>query len=96
MKTTRIRNLIAVVLISALAVTARGADNKKEKEQKEIRTMAQDTLQRLYKADPKAKAAVEGAAGYGVFSNMGVKILVAGSGKGKGIAVNNKSKHETS
>jgi lipid-binding SYLF domain-containing protein len=95
MKTTRIHNFIAVVLISALALAAQGADNKKEKEQKEIRTMAQDTLQRLYKADPKAKCAVEGAAGYAVFSNMGVKILVAGSGKGKGIAVNNKSKHET-
>jgi lipid-binding SYLF domain-containing protein len=26
---------------------------------------------------------------------MGVKILVAGSGNGKGIAVNNKTKHET-
>jgi hypothetical protein len=37
----------------------------------------------------------EGAAGYAAFSNMGVKILVAGSGKGAGIAVNNKSKNET-
>ena len=57
--------------------------------------MAQDTLQRLYKADPKTKAAIAGAAGYAVFSNMGVKILVAGSGKGQGIAVNNKSKNES-
>ena len=37
----------------------------------------------------------EGAAGYAVFSNLGVKILVAGSGNGKGIAVDNKSKKET-
>jgi hypothetical protein len=36
--------------------------------------MAQDTLQRLYKADPEAKGAVEGAAGYAAFSNTGVKI----------------------
>lgn len=33
--------------------------------------------------------------GYAVFSNLGVKILLAGSGSGKGIAVNNKSKKET-
>jgi lipid-binding SYLF domain-containing protein len=57
--------------------------------------MAHDTLQRLYKADPHAKAAVERAAGYAVFTNLGVKILVAGSGNGRGIAVDNKSKGET-
>jgi len=57
--------------------------------------MAQQTLQQLYKAEPKTKAAVSHAAGYAVFSNMGVKILLAGSGNGKGIAVNNKSKQET-
>jgi lipid-binding SYLF domain-containing protein len=57
--------------------------------------MAHDTLQRLYKADPEAKGAVDAAAGYAVFSNMGVKILVAGSGKGAGVAVDSKSKNET-
>jgi lipid-binding SYLF domain-containing protein len=30
-----------------------------------------------------------------VFSNFGMKILVAGGGKGSGVAVNNKSKQET-
>jgi lipid-binding SYLF domain-containing protein len=85
---------VALACSLALAVPESG-DNNKEKEQQGIRKMAQDTLQRLYKADPKAKTAVEGAVGYAVFSNTGVKILLAGSGKGKGIAVNNKSKRET-
>jgi lipid-binding SYLF domain-containing protein len=49
----------------------------------------------LYKADPNAESAVEDAAGYAVFSNLGVKILVAGSGTGQDIAVNNKTKQET-
>jgi lipid-binding SYLF domain-containing protein len=95
MKTTRARNIIAVALVCALAVAAHADDNKKEKKQNDIRTMAQDTLQRLYQAEPNAKSAVEGAAGYAVFSNLGVKILIAGSGNGQGIAVNNKSKNET-
>jgi lipid-binding SYLF domain-containing protein len=97
MKIIRTASLIAFALVCALAVTAHAADDKDKivKEQQEIRKMAQETLQRLYKADPKAKAAVEGAAGYAVFSNFGVKILLAGSGKGQGIAVNNKSKNET-
>ena len=92
---TRLQNFPAAVLVCALVVSAHAADPKIEKKQKEIRSMAQETLTRLYKAEPKAKSAVEGAAGYAVFSNMGVKILVAGSGSGKGIAVDHKTKHET-
>jgi len=68
---------------------------KANKERQEIRKVAQDILARLYKAQPSAKAAVEKAAGYAVFSNFGMKILVAGSGTGKGVAVDNKSKKET-
>src|SRR5215472_17483554 len=90
-----IRKLMVAALVYALAVTANAADTEKEKKQNEIRKMSQDTLQRLYKAEPKAKSAVKKAAGYAVFSNLGVKILLAGSGKGQGIAVNNKSKNET-
>jgi lipid-binding SYLF domain-containing protein len=95
MKTLRTHNLMIAALVCALAVTAHSADPKIEKKQQEIRKMAQDTLQTLYKADPKAKSGVEKAAGYAVFSNLGVKILVAGSGNGQGIAVDNKSKKET-
>jgi lipid-binding SYLF domain-containing protein len=95
MKTTRRLSLIATVLACAVAVMADTADPKVAKKQNEVRKMAHDTLELLYKADPKSKAAVKGAAGYAVFSNLGVKILVAGSGSGKGIAVDNKSKHET-
>ncbi len=92
---TKLHNLLATALVCALAVMAHAADPNIEKKQQDIRNMAQQTLQRLYKAEPKAKSAIHGAAGYAVFSNLGVKILVAGSGNGKGIAVNNKNKHET-
>jgi lipid-binding SYLF domain-containing protein len=78
-----------------LAISAHATDSKVEKKQIEIREMAQDTLQRLYKANPKTRAAVKHASGYAVFSNLGVKILVAGSGNGRGLAVDNKSKQET-
>src|ERR1700720_2208182 len=95
MKTKNILTVLGLALACALTVATHAPDEKIEKEQKKVRKMAQDTLHRLYKADSKAKAAVEGAAGYAVFSNLGVKILVAGSGKGQGIAVNNTSKKET-
>ncbi len=95
MKLIRTCSIVAA-LVCALAVMAHASDSKIESKQKDIRTMAQDTLQSLYKVDPDAKSVVKGAAGYAVFSNLGVKILVAGSGNGQGIAVDNKSKRETS
>ena len=83
-----------VVLLFAVSVNAFAGDDK-EKKKGEIRKMAQDTLTRLYKADPPSKAAVEKGYGYAAFSNMGVKILFGGSGNGKGMAVNNGNKAET-
>jgi lipid-binding SYLF domain-containing protein len=87
--------VLAAPMACALALAAHASESDKGKLQKEIRNMARDTLQQLYKAEPKTKAAISHAAGYAVFSNLGVKILVAGSGNGKGIAVDNKSKQET-
>jgi lipid-binding SYLF domain-containing protein len=86
---------MTAALLCALAITVFASDSKKEDKQNATRQMAQDTLQRLYTAEPKAQPIVEHAAGYAVFSNLGVKILIAGSGNGQGLAVNNKSKQET-
>jgi lipid-binding SYLF domain-containing protein len=80
--------------ILILGVAAHAVDKKLEK-QNEVREMTHATLQRLYAASPSAKAAVASAAGYAAFSNLGIKILLAGSGNGRGMAVNNKSKKET-
>jgi lipid-binding SYLF domain-containing protein len=76
---------------------ASGADDAKKKEEAraDIVKMSDATLSRLYKAQPQAKTAVAKAAGYAVFSNFGMKIFVAGSGTGKGVAVNNSTKNKT-
>jgi lipid-binding SYLF domain-containing protein len=71
--------------LSTLAAT-------KAEKQADIRKMESETLARLYKSSPGAKAAIEKAAGYAVFSNFGMKILVAGGGSGSGVAVDNASK----
>lgn len=62
-----------------------------EKKRQATQKMAQETLTRLYKAHPSAKAAVESGYGYAVFDNFGMKIFVLGGGKGQGIAINNKT-----
>ncbi len=89
------RRMMVLVMAFALAAPgiALGAD--KAKEQAEVRKAAQDALAAVYKAAPSARKAVESAAGYAAFSNFGMKILVAGGGSGKGIAVNNKTKATT-
>ena len=89
----RVRLLIALVLIlpSAFTVVAK----TKEEKQAEARKKADATLQRLYKAQPSARAAVKSAAGYAVFNSGGAKILVAGAGRGKGLAVDNATKKVT-
>jgi len=43
----------------------------------------------------EGRQAIATSAGYAVFSNFGMKILVAGSGSGKGLAVNSKTRVET-
>jgi lipid-binding SYLF domain-containing protein len=82
---------MVVILICALTITAKS----KEEKQAEARKKADATLQRLYKAKPSAQAAVKSAAGYAVFNSGGAKILVAGAGRGSGIAVDKASQKIT-
>ena len=88
---------LLLLVCAAMPPLASGADDAKEKEKAraDIEKMSDATLSRLYKAQPQAKAAVAKAAGYAVFSNFGMKILFAGSGTGKGVAVNHSTKKRT-
>lgn len=89
----RVRLFIALglILLGALTIVAK----TKAEKQAEARKKADATLQRLYKAQPSAQAAVRKAAGYAVFNNGGAKILIAGAGRGSGLAVDNKSHQVT-
>ncbi len=87
----------ALVLLAGTlaAVPLMAKEKPKAQQQADVRAMAKETLNQLFKVQPKAKPAIQKAAGYAVFSNFGMKILVAGSGSGKGIAVDASSKKET-
>ena len=91
MKTIRVASVTALMLLAAVTAFAK----TREEKQAEARKKADETLQRLYKAQPSARAAIKGAAGYAVFNNRGTKILVGGGGSGKGIAVDNSTKQVT-
>jgi lipid-binding SYLF domain-containing protein len=84
--------LSVVLIVSTFALAA--DQSKVDKERQEIRNRTKEILAQLYKAEPRAKANIQKAAGYAAFSNFGMKIFVAGSGTGKGLAVDNKTKKE--
>ncbi|HEY6123629.1 MAG TPA: YSC84-related protein [Steroidobacteraceae bacterium] len=90
---TRIVALALTCVLLTPATTFAAKD--KAEEQAEVRKAAQSALDALYAVQPAARKAVESAAGYAAFSNFGMKIMVAGSGTGKGMAVNNKTKKQT-
>ena len=91
MKVKMIASMLAVAMLSA-AICVAADDNGREKRQNP--QMAAQTLQDLYKLEPASQAAVQKAAGYAVFNNTGVNLLLS-TARGSGIAVNNKTKQET-
>jgi lipid-binding SYLF domain-containing protein len=91
----------ACVLLASLALVGSAAASvfKKEgtpdEQRASIRQVSAQALAELYKVQPSARGHIEKAAGYAVFSNFGMKILVAGGGSGRGIVIDNKTKKET-
>jgi len=84
--------LLVITLVTAnLASAGDTPDEKRDKSRK----MAAQTLKDLYKVDPPSKAAIQKSAGYAVFDNMGVNLLLVSTARGSGIAVNSKTKQET-
>jgi lipid-binding SYLF domain-containing protein len=89
------RRSFAWMVMGALLVPGVSNAASKDEERAEVRQAAQTALNAVYALQPSARKVVESAAGYAAFSNFGMKILVAGSGTGKGIAVNNRTKATT-
>ncbi|HWY69215.1 MAG TPA: YSC84-related protein [Terriglobales bacterium] len=91
MKSRTITRVIVIILLATGLANADSPDEKREKSRK----MASQTLQDLYKLQPTAQGAIQNAAGYAVFNNMGTNLFVLSTARGAGIAVNPKTKQET-
>jgi lipid-binding SYLF domain-containing protein len=91
----------ALVLVAGFALSgvAEASVFKNEgtpdEQRAKIREMRDQTLADLYKLQPSAKGQIQKAAGHAVFSNFGMKVLVAGGGSGRGVVVDHKTKQET-
>lgn len=86
--------VVSVVLFSS-AVGAELTDKEKQERRGEIDVQTEKILSELYEVSPAARSHIKSAAGYAVFSNFGMKILFAGGGSGKGLALNNRTGERT-
>ena len=84
-----------LALVALTAIAASGCAKAKGTTPAEKRNytldMREDTLKKLYKEQPDARAKVKGSAGYAVFSSVGLNLFVLASGNGFGVVRNNKS-----
>jgi lipid-binding SYLF domain-containing protein len=80
--------LVCLGLVGA-CTTAPQTISQKEEKQIDILTMANETMDRFYRANPGARDQVTAAAGFAVFSDTGFKLGIMGGAKGAGMAVDN-------
>ena len=85
-----------ILVVSLLFGFAGGsiADSPGEKRAEILKTRA-ETLARLYKVHPAAKAQIEKAYGYAVFSNIGVNLILLSAAGGSGVAHDNRTGRNT-
>lgn len=62
-----------------------------EEQRNEIRKMRKETLAKLYKVHPAARPDIQKAAGYAVFSNVGINLIFLSAAGGSGVAHDNRS-----
>jgi lipid-binding SYLF domain-containing protein len=86
-------NLVAALAALTLFIGYSGASlaASAEEQRSEIRKMRQQTLAHLYKVHPAAKAHIQKAAGYAVFSNVGINLIFLSAAGGSGVAHDNKT-----
>ena len=82
--------LVMLMIMTISVVSAASLEEKRES----VRKMSNETLHTLYDLQPSSRGAIEGAAGYAVFSISDIKFVFLGGGAGKGLAFNNNTQQE--
>jgi lipid-binding SYLF domain-containing protein len=82
-----LRPCLLFALAAALLAPAAFAKADPDTRRAEIRGMRDEVLNELYKHRPEAQKKIRKAAGYAVFSNVGVNLLIASFAGGSGVVV---------
>ena len=91
----RLKTIAQLLIVTLLAAGVSSAKDSPEQKREKTRKMADQTLQDLYKLQPTAQGAIQKAAGYAVFNNMGTNVLLLSTARGAGIAVDSRTKQQT-
>jgi lipid-binding SYLF domain-containing protein len=91
------RSMMAALALAVTLLLAGAAMAKDTVEQKRdaIRKSAAQILDNLYTLQPASRTAIQKSAGYAVFDNTGVHVLLVSSVRGGGMAVNSETNQET-
>ena len=91
--TMKLKSIMPLFLVALLGACATGSTVAEKRAT--IQKMRADTLTKLYKLEPGARSRIKTAAGYGVFSNIGVNIIFLSAGGGWGVVHDNKTGKNT-
>lgn len=81
----------SAIILSFFLFAGTALAQSPEEKRAEIRKTRAETLAKLYKIHPAAKAQIQRAYGYAVFSNIGINIIFFSAAGGSGVAHDNKS-----
>jgi lipid-binding SYLF domain-containing protein len=84
-----------LMVLCLLGAGMAGAADDKASAREALRQLRKETLDQLYKENPKAKTQIRKAAGYGVFGVTGVQFLIVGGSGGQGIVRDNLNGRDT-
>ena len=93
----QIRNasVLALLFMFMLGGCATSGGSTPAQKRQDVLTMKNRTLNELYKLKPATKSFLRNSAGYAVFSNINVNVILASFGGGQGVVWDNKTKRHT-
>ena len=89
------RHFTRILALAALGGAGAARAASAAEKRAEINKMRRETLAHLYKLHPGAQAAIQKAAGYAVFSNVGINLILLSAAGGSGVAHSNKTGKDT-
>ena len=87
--------LVSILLITLVTGCMSPKGDTVEEKRQTVQRMRSETLAQLYEVHPYAKAQIDRAVGYGVFSNLGINLFLLSTASGWGIVRDKKTGQDT-
>jgi lipid-binding SYLF domain-containing protein len=87
--------LVSILLIALVTGCMSPKGDTVGEKRRAAQSMRSETLAQLYRVHPYAKTQIDQAAGYGVFSSVGMNLFLLSTASGWGIVRDRKTGHDT-